>query len=342
MVSLTKYLLGEQQPDISSSLLRVASLLLEGTALHAVNYDRAELDTFQTSIRRIRENIEQSNDPSELLVLGGEAMRDMESYNRRVERTLIARRKEVQSIVAMMTQTLLDLAKGSATSAKSLHSIEAQLDVASKVEDLRVLKSEMATCLKTIRTEADKQQSRSHEILQNVERTLTNRGAEPGVLKCATELDPITGLGSWGKAEESAADAMAKGTPAYVAVVRIDRIDMINKRFGNAAGTQAFLLVSQHVAQQLANNDQLFRWRGPAFLALLDRRTPPVSVRAEMTKMLAERLKYEVSNGSRTMLLPLSVSWNLFELADFNDVQALGAQLDAFVNEGAGSTDRPE
>lgn len=342
MVSLTKYILGEPQPDISSSLLRVATLLLEGTALHAVDYDRAELKTFQTSIRRVRANIEQSNDPSELLVLGTEAMRDMEDYNRRVERTLIARRKEVQSIVAMMTQTLLELAKGSETSAKSLHSIEAQLDTASKIADLRVLKGEMATCLKTIRTEADKQKNRSSEILEKVERTLANRASESGAPRCTTDLDPITGLGSWGKAEESMVEAMEKGTPAYAAVVRLDRLDMISKRFGSAAGNQALLLVSQHVAQQLANNDQLFRWRGPAFVALLDRQTPTPAVRTEMGKMLAERLRYEVANGSRTMLLPLSVSSIVFEIANFNDIETLGLQLDAFANEGVQSTERAD
>jgi GGDEF domain-containing protein len=342
MVSLTKYILGEQLPDLSSSLLRVAALLLEGTALHAVDYDRAELATFQSDIRRVRANIEESTDAGELLALGGEAMRDMENYNRRVERTLVARRKEVQSIMAMMTQTLLELAKGSETSAKSLHSIEAQLDVASKVEDIRLLKTEMATCLKTIRTEADKQKARSSEILEKLERTVANRGPESGAPRCTTDLDPITGLGSWGKAEESAEVALARGTATHIAVVRLDRLDMINKRFGNAAGNQALLLVSQHVAQQLANNDELFRWRGPAFVALLDRQTPTAAVRVEMTKMFAERLRYEVANGSRTMLLPLPVSWTVFELAAFGDVEALGIQLDTFTNEGAGSTERPD
>ena len=101
------------------------------------------------------------------------------------------------------------------------------------------------------------------------------------------------------------------------------------------------MLVSQHFAQQLSNTDQLFRWRGPAFVALLNRQAQTMAVRAEMTKMFAERLRYEVEIGSRTVLLPLSVSWNVFQLGNFNDVQALGIQLDAFVNEGAGSTERP-
>ena len=342
MVSLTKYLLGEPQPDISSSLLRVTTLLLEATALHAVDYDHAELENFQAGIRTLRANIEGSTDPTELVRLGGEAMHEMENYNRRVERTLIARRKEVQSIVAMMTKTLVELAKGSETAAKNLRSIEAQLDMAAKVEDIRVLKTEMATCLKKIRSEADKQQNSSNDILERAQRTLASEVSESGGARCATEFDPITGLGNWGKAEESAALAMKAGTPTYVVAVRLDRHDMINKRFGYAAGNQALLLLSQHIAQQLANNDQLFRWRGAAFLALADRQTHAASVRAEIAKMFVERLRYEVTTGSRTMLLPLAVSWTVLQLGDFDDVHGLAIQLDAFANEGTASTERPD
>jgi diguanylate cyclase (GGDEF)-like protein len=155
-------------------------------------------------------------------------------------------------------------------------------------------------------------------------------------------VDPITGLGSWGEAEDSAARALAAQTPTYAVAVRLDRFDTITKRFSHTAGNHALMLVSQHVAQQLSNSDQLFRWRGPAFLALLDRQAQGAAVRAEMTKMFAERLRYEVEIGNRTVLLPLSVSWSVFQLGNFHDVHALGIQLDAFVNEGAGSTERPD
>ena len=333
MVSLRKYLIGEQS-DLPTSLLRITTLLLEATALHAVDYDRAELETFQMDIRKVCSSIEQCKESGALLVLGGEAMREMENYNRRVERTLIARRKEVQSIVAMVTQTLLDLAKTTGTSAKSLRSIEGQIETASKIEDIRVLKAEMATCLKTIRTEAEKQQICSNDILEKVERTLTNRVSETGV-PSAPEIDPITGLGGWGKAQESILQAIKCGTHFYVIALRLDRFDMINKRFGYAAGNQALMLASQHIAQHLSNSDQLFRWRGPAVIALAERKSPASTVRAEVMKMLAERLRYEVDLGNRTVLLPLSVSWIVFQLSNFRDTGSLGTQLDAFVNENS-------
>ncbi len=328
VVSLKKYLTGEHY-SMSGALLRVASRLLEALALHAVDYDPVELETFQSGIRSVRTNLEASNDPAAVLLMGGEAIRELENYNRRVERTLLARRREVQSILAMMTQSLLELSKGNVTSSDNLRSIEEKLDGAAKVEDIRVLKAQLAVCLQNIRTEAERQQACSVQAREKMERTLAKQTSASASGLSRSDIDVATGLGNWNWAEESMEQALAEGRLVFAAGLRLDRFDLINKRYSQAAGDQALMLVSQHVAQNLHTGDQLFRWRGPALIALLDRGSLQAA-RSDVTNMLSTRLTCEVTTEQRAVRLPLSVSWVIFAADAGKDLRTISAQLDTF------------
>ena len=46
---------------------------------------------------------------------------------------------------------------------------------------------------------------------------------------------------------------------------------MINTRFGYSVGNQVFHLYSKHLAQSLQQHDELYRWTGPGFIALIER-----------------------------------------------------------------------
>src|SRR5580698_8025298 len=108
----------------AQSSSRVAWLLLEAIACHAVECDPAEHQLFQTCIREIIVKMEKSRNDTEMLVLTGEAIKTVETYNRGVQRSLNSRVKELQSIVSMFTRSMLLVSKSTAGSATKLRNIE--------------------------------------------------------------------------------------------------------------------------------------------------------------------------------------------------------------------------
>jgi hypothetical protein len=71
--------------------------------------------------------------------------------------------------------------------------------------------------------------------------------------------------------------------------------------------------VSDLFGGTLAKTDRLFRWRGPALVALLEREQPIGVVQAEIRRMSAKRIEgvLEVGEG---VLLPVSASWLVLPL----------------------------
>jgi diguanylate cyclase (GGDEF)-like protein len=114
------------------------------------------------------------------------------------------------------------------------------------------------------------------------------------------------------------------------------RIEVINTRFGREAGDQVMLIMSQQVASKLRPNDQVFRWHGPCFVALVERGNSLEAVRAEMGRALAPRKDHTIVLGDRTILVPLSLSWVAVPLWQQNDPKEVFQQVENLVKRTRG------
>ena len=326
MISLKRLLALD---DDAGSKSRVVWLILEAVACHAVESDPMEREAFQVSLRQLVERMEHSTSSDGTFVLAGEAIKSIEAYNRGVQRALNSQMKELQSIVSLFTRSMLQISKGSAASATKLHQIERQIKKSSQIDDLRALKTQLEQSLEVICEEAAAQERRSEEISDRL-RDAMSRPASAAVLsEAVADFDLVTGLPNFRAAEQALLTAISTGTSTYAVLLSVDRVEIINSRFGTAVGDRILMLFGQHLAQRLSPTDQLFRWRGPGFLALIDRSGPEISVRADVARMVAARLEPEIELGGRSILLPITASWMLTGVAN-STMERISQKLDAF------------
>jgi GGDEF domain-containing protein len=324
-----KRLLAFDEEAAATSHSRLVWLILEAVACHAVEVDPSEREAYQASLRNLVTRLEQSTTSAASLVLAGEAIKSIETYNRGVQRSLDSRIKELQSIVSMFTRSMLQVSKGSAASADKLHQIERQIEKASQTEDLRVLKVHLEQSLGTICEEAAEQELRSVQINDQIQSAMSRPEAAAVLSEAVGDLDMVTGLPSFRAAERAMRSAIAAGSSTYVVLLCVDRVEVINSRFGFAVGDRMLMQFGQHLAQRLSKTDRLFRWRGPGFLALLDRSGPEVSIRAEVARMVSSRLEQQIELGERSVLLPIASSWMLTGVAN-STVEKIMQKLDTF------------
>ena len=327
MISL-KRLLARDEDDVNSHS-RLVWLILEAVACHAVELDPAEKQTFQASLRKLVTRMEQSAHNTESLVLTGEAIKSIETYNRGVQRALSTQLKELQSIVSLFTRSMLQVSKGSAASADKLHNLERQLEKSSQTEDLRAIKVQLEQSLGIICEEAAAQEKRSAEIKGQIQDAMSRPESAAVLSEAVGDLDLVTGLPNFRAAEKAVRSAIEAGTNTYAVLLCVDRVEVINSRFGFSVGDKILMLFGQHLAQKLSQSDRLFRWRGPGFLALLDRTGPEIAVRAEVARAVSARLEQQIELGERSVLLPVAASWMLTGLAN-STMGKISQKLDAF------------
>jgi GGDEF domain-containing protein len=331
-ISLKRYL--DNRPEqVTNALLRMVRLLLQGIEYHAVKGDAVDYERFRADMEKVQDSLGEQPNASEVLVLAGATVKALEDYNARTTRFLQLQTNELQTMIAMLTKTMTSLASGSESSVARLQAVEKQLHKASMIEDFQSAKIRMSECLESLRTEIVRQREESARHVTELRDTIQQSKERTAAAATESALrDAVTGLPERAEAEAALASASNGNRPIFAAIFVVERVDLINARFGHAVGDQILLYFYQHLAQSLDPADRMFRWSGPALLALLDRHQTIGQLREELTRIASKRLAKTVTVGARSVLLPVAANWTLYPVSEIRPVQLLIQNLDEFVH----------
>jgi diguanylate cyclase (GGDEF)-like protein len=310
VISLKKFLADN---ETEASLMRMVKLLLQGIALHSMEGDPVDRARFRDSIDRVERRLDEDIAPPELLVLSGSALQALEDYNRRTNRYLRQQSVEFQTMVKMLTSTVSAITAAGDANVRQLQEIEKQVEAATEIEDVRQIKGRLSDCLDGIRRETERQRSETARAAEDLMRGLQSAQAGSST-DSSTAPDPVTGLPPRKRAEEAFAQASKDEAQAYVMAVVIDRIQILNTRFGYEVGDEIMRYFAGFLKSQLQPKDLLFRWTGPTLAGLLFRANRLERVRDDIGRIMELKYEHTVRTASRTILLPISVRWALFPM----------------------------
>jgi diguanylate cyclase (GGDEF)-like protein len=327
VISLKK-LWSAEQPPVNEDPLRVIRLLLQGIALHAVEGDREDHEKFRRDMQALLDAVGTNPSTAILLVTTGSALKTLENYNQSTTRYLRMQGAELQNMIGMLTKTVATLGSGSNRSVTRLREIEGQLEKASEIQDVRMLKLRMEQCLESIRQEAQEQKAESSRIVEGLQNDIlqTQERIHPSL---ASLPDPVTGLPVRADAETALAKAAAGAKQSFVVLLAVDRFDLINGRFGYAAGDEVLRLYLEALRTRLSPADRIFRWNGPAFVVLLERPNRLESVRDQFRSVVPAKMEKTIHASNRTAMVSVSATWTVFSVTP--PVANLIDQLDKFL-----------
>jgi GGDEF domain-containing protein len=329
MISLKPYLFGEKS-NADSAYRRIIGLFLQGIALQAVEGDKSDYDRFRANIDEFARKITPELPMPELLLVVGGALQTMEDYNRRTSQVIRRQNSELQNMVSMLTQTVITIGSSGESSVAKLQDIEKSIERTRMLEDMQLLKLRLGECLESVREEALRQKTDGQNTLATLKKDLESSRERVGsVAPAATvDLDAATGLPSKKEAMEAIQTAVAAPRNKFLAIAVVSRVQAVNARFGYAIGDRVLAAFSEHFRANLGANDQLFRWHGPALVAVMEREDRIEKVRTEIRRFAEAKLEKTVEVGNRTILLPVSASWSIFPVAP--PLEELLKKMEAF------------
>jgi GGDEF domain-containing protein len=307
-VSLKRYL---NRSDQEVVLRQIIDLLLDKVASGAVAADESEAKAFRADLEQIRNEIGPDAEPGSLLVAAGSAAQALEAYNRRVTRLIRKQAAELHNIVTMMTDAASTIGGENMRSVQRLQEIGDGLERAGSVRDFAALKVHLAECLNSLRVETLRQREESESLIENLRQQVERYSRAAAIPK---DIDHATGLSNADAGIKALQQPAPAGLRRYVVTMVVGRIQSINARFGLEAGDRVLAAFGAYVQKQLGKADQLFRWKGPAFVALLDRTEPLDQVRSQVRRMLEKPVEETFEIGDRSVLIPILAAWTAFQL----------------------------
>lgn len=329
MISIKKFLKdGGYSSGNEEALRQVVALFVKKLGESAVEADRLELEEFRREITSVYEALTPDLPLEKMLIFTGAATQALETYNRRITRSIVTHGNDFQAVMKLLQDHLATLTGSSSESVDRLNQIGKELENSTGFAALKDLKSHLATCLTDLRVEIDREKSASKELIEKLQIDIEGfrqKGGNPS----EGGADPATGLPRQGECVTAIQNAIEKGTRHYAVVMVVGRVQAINARFGRSAGDRMLRRFKETVESHIVAPDRLFRWTGPAFVAILERPQPIVIVRLMAKRMVEVHSEETFLVGERSVSVPISASWSIFALeASF---EATEKQIQAFI-----------
>lgn len=323
MVSIKDYL---NRNDSQSTLRDGVSSLIEKMGASAVVVDQLEYAAFLSDIERIREGITTGLAPESLMVVAGSATQALERYNGGVTRLVHKQGREMQSIIKMMAETVVQVGGENTRSVQRLQEIGDEFERAGAISDLHTLKGHLSECLRGFREEAHRQKEQADSLIAGLRKQIENTPVM--VAEAQQGVDPATGLAGKAACLAAMQDPVTVGKRRYVVTMSVNRIQSINARFGHGAGDRILRVFGNFITHQLGPADKVFRWTGPAMVALIERSETLDRVRDQIRRIMEMRLDENLELGERAVLIPVSAAWSVFQLVAMTTAER---QIQAFI-----------
>jgi GGDEF domain-containing protein len=320
----------EQPFSIPREIIEHLQVLIRGIGRYAIEGDPYELKRLQHRMSGIAETLAVGSSPEDLLVGIGKTLRTLEEYNRGAAVIFKGQFEELRGMLSTMTATVKFVTSSSETSLKQLSVVEAKLQRAGTLEDIRQVKTSLTDCLSLVRSESLRLQGetrgRMAELKNEVER-LSSR------LKAAAtddSEDPVTGLKGRSLAEEEIKNKIRVGKDFTVALFILDRVASINARFGRLVGDDILITGAKTLAQKLSGTT-LYRWSGPAFVAVFDPSVNLTQAQFRATQAAAMRVEKSIEADNRSVLIVITASCHLQRVSIASSPEEILRKMDEFM-----------
>jgi GGDEF domain-containing protein len=320
---------GEAAQDVGEALRQLAHLLLDGMATHVVPGRPADANALRRSLRRLTAQTDEPQSAMDLLGIGSDAVEALENYCQQTTTYLNDGNEQMQSMVAMLTQTVADLSGQTDASVARLQAIEKQVELASGLEDRRALRASLENCLIALREAAAHQRSNSantveklqHQIGKAQQRT-ANDAKQAGLSDIDIDLRP-----------EPSGDSVESVSTSYVAAFKLQRAEHIEGRFGENAKHQMLALIGKQLKTALGPSDRLLRWKGTSFVMFLNTTETAVQIRGRLGGTVAAIGRQYIEVGRNSAMLSVGIDWIMFPQSQYPSMEAVFTEVDAFLSD---------
>jgi GGDEF domain-containing protein len=248
----------------------------------------------------------------------------------------ILKTNQLHAILAAVARTVSLICSASDECATRLDQIEEQMEETSGLEGVRVLRFRLEECLQTLRNATRREREEMSQTFARLQKQVTAvQAGDSEDAMLAPEIDKVSGLEMRESAERALRIATERGGMSYAAVFVVDRLHIINAQFGYATGDRILREFCEHLRSSLLPEDQLFRWTGPAFLAVIQRSEAPSEVEADIKRTAGGQLEAVVQIGNGCVRLPIVRTSLLLPLAEGSSLAHLSSRLDAFTGQQA-------
>ena len=133
-------------------------------------------------------------------------------------------------------------------------------------------------------------------------------------------------------------DSLTQGSEHAIAIFVVKRLAAINSKYGRAVGDEVMLRAANHYAQHLSAATYLYRWNGPALVALMPVHKNAEEIKRSWGKAAAVRLEVNLEAKQRAVFVVVEMAMWAQIAGPEASSEELFRRMDGFVADQAETT----
>ena len=260
---------------------------------------------------------------SEIVRILSERWDEMESY-------LKEREGELTAIIALLAETAAKLDESNRDYYRNLHRSVETLKAVGAIDDISVLRRTLSEHLKQLKNTLSRQETVSRQTIGDLQGGLDRARSEAQAIGRLVSSAPLSPFPTRRHAENYLADLLEQQQPFAFAMVRVEKLDAVERRYGDESAAEVLRAFSQLLRDELPPAANVYRWEDAAFVAVTDRMES--SELGDCLARLADKLRskpLEIGEGTRKPA-PIEPTYAVRDAGDNPDAAKIIATIDRF------------
>lgn len=303
--------------------MSLAFSVISSLATSAFRRNEADYQLFSQELLQALAHLKSDTSRVSVLRWAEKLSRTIEHYHQNSQNLVNASTSELQGIIHVLLSALDSMQLEYDGTASDLENIENKIDNTQTVEELVTAREDLTQALRKLAAAARTRKQENSRLISNLhERILIlEKSCSPATQPAerSTEvrngtahpkdapqvmLDPLTGLPNREAAENAIITLKESPAGTYLASFYIRNMRQLNLRFGDKICDEVLFLFAQRIANDLLRSgDHVYRWRGPAFLALVKREENLNEVKREVQRFLRSQSGFEFRSGALVVFI---------------------------------------
>lgn len=303
MISIRKHiesLTGEDK--VRRAYRKTLEAILHTTREHILVTDAEEHIWFCTNLENFAERLREDHSVTNVEVVGALVTKTLTDHYAKISRQTESREQELKRIISLLAESASSLDNEHKQFYTQLRQTVQGFQSIAQLEDVAFVRKKLSEQVLHLQEAVGRQEVVSGNLVVRLQAELDSARTEIETLTQATITDPLTQLPTRRAAEKLIRERIERDEPFSVAMAVIERLDVVNLRYGAQVGDTVLRRFSGTLKTQLPKRAFLCRWGGPAFAVLLDN-TPAADLKSAIQKVLTAIAAQPVETEGRSSSL---------------------------------------
>ncbi len=300
MISIRKHierLSGEDK--VRRSYRRLVESILNTTRESILVTDAEEHSWFSASLENFIDRLREDGSVTNVEVINALVTKTLADHYGRLHRQTETREQELKRIIHLLTETAARLDHENRQFYLELRQSVQNFQNISQIEDISYLRKKLSEQVAHLENALGRQEGSAGSLVVRLQAELDAARKELEALSQGSVTDALTQLPTRRVAEKLIRELVERGDAFCVAMAVVERLDLINVRYGNVVGDAALRRFASTLKGHLPSRTFLCRWGGPAFV-LIDEGATAGELKAALQKILAGIASQPVEAEGRT------------------------------------------